>query len=283
MSFTPQTPRPELLGCVTSTNEVLATRWRENPGSLDPYASIVSRHQRQGRGRLGRTWSSPAGSSLLLSVLVPVPASATLSWMPLYAGLAVQQLLEAELPQDAQIDLKWPNDILVDNRKVAGILCEYLGEYDGTRWVVVGIGINLSQSAADFGPLPATSLLQHGWDLGIAPEAEVPEPTRLRIAWTLSNSLATSLAADSHTDDLAQRYRAQCVTLGQRVQAKLPDNTIIRGTADDLSADGGLLIRTDDNLVHTVSAGDVTLLKTELPQPKETTIEVPRTVCEECQ
>ena len=124
-------------------------------GPDDPEGAVaVTDFQTAGRGRLGRAWAAPPGTALLCSVLLRPPAGSRIAQLSLVGGLAAAQAVEAALGRPAQ--LKWPNDVLVDGLKVAGVLAE---ARDGV--VVVGIGLNVNQTAAELpadARLPAASL-----------------------------------------------------------------------------------------------------------------------------
>jgi BirA family biotin operon repressor/biotin-[acetyl-CoA-carboxylase] ligase len=121
----------------------------------DPEGAVAAAdHQTAGRGRMGRAWTAPPGTAITASVLLRPPASAPLQQLPLVAGLAVAETVEAALDLSAQI--KWPNDVMVDRRKVAGILAE---ARDGI--VVLGLGLNVNQTRAELpgdARVPAASL-----------------------------------------------------------------------------------------------------------------------------
>ncbi len=120
-------------------------------GSGLPEGAVAAAdHQTAGRGRLGRTWEEPAGTSVLASVLLQPPAERRLPELSLVAALAVAETVEATVVLAAQV--KWPNDVMLNRRKVAGILSELS---DGT--VVVGIGINVNQTREQ---LPSNSLTE---------------------------------------------------------------------------------------------------------------------------
>jgi BirA family transcriptional regulator, biotin operon repressor / biotin---[acetyl-CoA-carboxylase] ligase len=124
-------------------------------GPDDPEgAAAVTDYQSAGRGRLGRRWTAPPGTALLCSVLLRPPPGSRIAQLSLVGGLATAQTVEAALGRSAQ--LKWPNDVLVDGRKVAGLLAE---ARDGV--VVLGVGLNVNQTAAelpDDARVPAASL-----------------------------------------------------------------------------------------------------------------------------
>ncbi len=132
-----------------------------NSANTDDFSVLVAGFQSAGRGRAGRDWVAPAGSSLFVSVLlkpVGVPA-ANFSWLPLLAGLAMTKTVAAVLSSsgipDAPVGLKWPNDVLVGDKKISGVLSELLGDLSG---VVVGAGLNVRQEVADLPIENATSL-----------------------------------------------------------------------------------------------------------------------------
>ncbi|CAN5116759.1 biotin--[acetyl-CoA-carboxylase] ligase [soil metagenome] len=209
---------------------------------------LVADVQTAGRGRRGRTWVAPPGASLLLSVRLH-PALPLSSWtlLPLVAGTAVitaaRQLASASTDTWA---LKWPNDLLADGVKAAGILVEASGPA-----VVLGIGLNTDWRGLDRpAGLVATSL------------AEVAGTDVDRWA-----ALAALLAAlDRHVRQaeldptgVVQRYAADCGTIGMQVIAHGP--TTVQGRATGLTIDGHLRIRADDGRDHTVTAGDVEHLR----------------------
>ena len=146
--------RAELVEETTSTNADVAERFRggEREGLV-----LVAEHQTAGRGRLGREWVSPSRSSLIVSfLLVPedVPAERW-PWLPLLTGVAAAAAVRRVT--GVQVDLKWPNDVLADGQKLAGILLERV-DHGGSAAAVVGIGINCAQTAEEL-PVPeATSL-----------------------------------------------------------------------------------------------------------------------------
>ena len=205
---------------------------------------LVADEQTAGRGRLGRTWTAPAGSALTFSVLVrPSVPPAGLGWLPLVSGLAVVEALRELTGLPAT--LKWPNDVLVGPRKLGGILTERVG---GTDAVVVGIGVNVAMTAEQL-PVPtATSLL-----LELA-GAAVPSSTELLDA--LLDRLGARYRAWEDGGPPLADYRRACATLGRTVQVDLPAGGSLTGTAQDVDADGRLLVGTADG-VQAVAAGDV--------------------------
>ncbi len=208
---------------------------------------LVADEQTAGRGRLGRSWSAPAGSGLAVSVLLrPVVAPNRLGWLPLVTGLAVVDAVRDSAR--LAVGLKWPNDVVVgpDGRKLAGILAERVG---GTDAVVVGVGLNVAMTADQL-PVPtATSLA-----LELAP-AEPPAVDDVLAA--LLARLGQRVGAWAGGDDQAAEYRAACVTLGRDVRVELPARGVLDGRAVDVDDTGRLLVDVGGR-VEPVAAGDVT-------------------------
>ena len=226
-----------------STNADLSARARDGArgGSV-----LVAEVQRAGRGRMGRAWAAPARSSLTFSMLLrPALDTARWSWLPLLTGVAVVEAVARRTEVYAR--LKWPNDLLVGNRKVAGILAERAGDA-----VVVGVGLNVTQTAAELPVDTATSLALEG--------ADPPDRTALLIAvlhevgdWYAAWRGA---AGDPGRSGLREAYRRRCATLGRRVRVELPAGDVFSGDAEDVDEAGRLVVRTPDG-ERAVSAGDV--------------------------
>ncbi|WP_432537591.1 biotin--[acetyl-CoA-carboxylase] ligase [Kineococcus arenarius] len=224
---------------------------------------LVAEHQDAGRGRLGRTWSSPPRAGLAVSVLVrPAADPEGWSWLPLLTGLAVVDAVSA-LGVDA--GLKWPNDVLVRGPgrpgrpgKVCGVLAEVRGGA-----VVLGAGLNVTQRADE---LPQPAAASSG-----APPA-LP-PTSLVLAGARSTDRDTVLrrylrALRSRLDEwaadpaaTASAYRAACLTRGAPVRAHLPGGEVLTGTAEDVDATGRLLVRGSDGARASLAAADVVHLR----------------------
>ncbi len=247
-----------LVASTGSTNaDVLAQAARGAPEGL----VIAAEAQTAGRGRQGRSWISRPGAALMFSVLlrpVQVPQAAR-GWVPLLAGVATASALR-DVPgaggRGIDARLKWPNDILVGERKLGGILAEQSGDA-----IVVGIGINLLGGEPDL-PVPtATSLELHGvggidrTDLlaGILRQFERRYVAWRHMAWRGTGS--RSLDADGGR--LRAEYLRLSATVGRRVRVHLPGGLALAGTAADVDDAGRLLVRADDGEVHAISAGDV--------------------------
>lgn len=222
---------------------------------------LVAGEQTAGRGRRDRTWVSPPGSGVYLSVLVrpsTVPAE-RLGTLSLVAGLALMHMATETAGVEAV--LKWPNDLLVgtDRAKAAGILSEAAQDGAGPG-VVVGVGLNVTAlpDGAEPGPggLPPGSFADAG--------AKVTDRTtltasflrafqELEAVWRLNDG-------DLERSGVITGYRDACGTIGQRVRAELPDGAVT-GVAVDVDADGRLLVKLDDGTPKAISAGDIVHLR----------------------
>jgi BirA family biotin operon repressor/biotin-[acetyl-CoA-carboxylase] ligase len=213
------------LRATDSTN----TRGRELAGRGTPHGTVVSAgEQSAGRGRQGRTWSAPPGRALLCSIVLREPPRL----LPLLAGVAV-----AELAGEAA-KVKWPNDVLVEGRKLAGILVEGRPQ---ERWAVLGIGVNVALRPEDFPP----ELRDTAATLGLEPDAI--EPTLQRLLRRLEHWLTAS------EGEVLEAVRARDALLGQPV--RWAGGT---GTGAGLDRDGRLLVYADGTVVG-LDAGEVHL------------------------
>jgi BirA family biotin operon repressor/biotin-[acetyl-CoA-carboxylase] ligase len=202
----------------------------------------VADAQTAGRGRLGRTWVAPSGASLLVSVLLrpAIPADA-LGLVTAAAGLAAVDAVRDCTGVAAR--LKWPNDLVVDDRKLAGILAEKRGDA-----VVIGMGLNVAWD--EFPDELATTATACNLCGGRPTSRE-----ELLVHWLVA--LDTRLdALDRVVDDA----RAASATLGRRVRVELPDRSY-DGDAVDVDQLGHLLVRTDDGACETVTTADVVHLR----------------------
>lgn len=241
----------EVVPQAPSTNALVAERARAGaPEGL----VVVTEHQTAGRGRLDRSWETPARSALTFSVLLrPTAPTRSWPWLPLLAGYAVDKALKAD---GFAAGVKWPNDVLIGDRKVAGILVERI-ETEGGPCAVVGIGINVGLAPEEL-PVPtATSLAieaSHGSAGGTAPD-------RTRLLVDVLASLRESYDAWQAGGDLAgmrlaESYADACVTVGRQVRVDLPDGSVLTGMAAAIDPSGHLVVAGPDGPVA-VGAGDV--------------------------
>ena len=208
-------------------------------------AVVTARHQRAGRGRLGRSWWDRAGESLLLSVLLrPSVAPSRAPQLTLVGALAVVDAVAAETGLAPGI--RWPNDITVAGRKICGVLAEAATTADGRlERVILGIGLNVNQDT--FPPEVAARAASLRLLTGRVQDGP-------RLLETLLGALDARYREFRAGDGaLHAAWRRHCVTLGQRVRAA--DGT--EGVAEDLDEAGALLMRADDGTVRRVASGEI--------------------------
>ena len=214
-------------------------RARELAGRGAPHGTVVTAaEQSAGRGRQGRTWSAPAGRTLLCSIVIRDPPRL----LPLAAGVAVAEVVDSAIPvapaDGSAAQIKWPNDVLADGRKVAGILVE--GRLQ-ERWAVLGIGLNVALRAEDF-PL---ELRDRAGTLGLDPNAIEPTLT------ALLRRLESWIGAGA--DTILDAVRARDALLGREVRWGGR-----AGIGAGIDGDGRLVVRTDGG-EERLDAGEVHL------------------------
>lgn len=205
---------------------------------------LVADRQTAGRGRQGRGWDDGQGNfmgSTACRILPTDPPPATLA---LVAGLALLDTVQAQCPSVTNLRLKWPNDLLANGAKLAGILLEREGDS-----VVVGIGVNLA-SAPDLADRATAKLADYG-----------PAPDRDLFAATLAEFWARDLARwrDYGIDPLLARWRAASVPEGTKLTVHEPGGGVLSGTYAGLSDEGAMRLRLADGQTRVIHAGDVML------------------------
>jgi BirA family biotin operon repressor/biotin-[acetyl-CoA-carboxylase] ligase len=250
-----------------STNTELASRAAAPDGEDWPDFSVfVTDNQTSGRGRLGRVWVAPPGQTLAISVLLRprLPAGEPLGldhygWLPLIAGIAMARAVAPLIPSHS-VALKWPNDVQVDGKKVAGLLAELL---PGGRAVVMGAGLNLAIPETDLPTPSSTSLALNGAALTGSALADAALSGYLRQFSSLYGDFLR-FGADAYSSGVLEQLDELCSTLGQQVKVSLPGGDEFRGTAIAVDGAGRLSVkRSTDGRVVAVAAGDVTHLRYE--------------------
>lgn len=202
---------------------------------------VVAEYQSGGYGRHGRAWFSPSGSNIYCSIVVreksrTLPLAQWLSWIPLVTALAVTEATQQVTA--VSLSLKWPNDLLLLDRKVGGILCESTLTTDYAPIVIIGIGLNVNVPSLSFPedlrPM-AASLIE------AAPQPIDRNRLLAQLLWELEQCL-DELQSHGSTR-LRQAYIARCATLGRQVKILFARDQQLLGTAETLSADGALQIR----------------------------------------
>lgn len=230
----------EVVDRAPSTNAIVAERARTGAAAG---LVVVAEHQTSGRGRLDRSWHTPARSALTLSVLLrPQVPSARWPWLPLLTGVAVHDAV------GCGVRLKWPNDVLLNDLKVGGILAERVDTPAGAA-AVIGIGLNVSTTHDEL-PVPtATSLSLAGHDV---------DRTDLLVDLLTELDRVTGVWAGGAVEDelLRSAYTRRCATVGQLVRVELPSGETLSGTAVDVDLGGRLVVRSGGTTT-VVGAGDV--------------------------
>lgn len=245
-------PAVHLFSSAGSTNDIARALAEEGA----PAGTVVlADEQTAGRGRGGKVWSSPPGLGIWMSIVLRPAIAVGAGLLPILVGLVAAETLD-EFVRPAVVKIKWPNDLQLAGRKLAGILCE--GGWDGgkPRYVVAGIGINVLHSIDDFPPElrdTATSLrITAGW-----------QPPRADVAGAVARALLRHMAtprADlggAFTDALRDRD----ALLGRPV--RVTGAEAVTGTAMGVTPAGALLVRTKAGALRTVRSGTVRLAEAE--------------------
>lgn len=244
-------PAPRLVASTGSTNVDVEDLARA--GAVEG-SCVVADEQTAGRGRLDRTWVSPPGAGLWMSVLVRPNGSPgeRLTWLPLVAGLAVTDALVEAC--GVRAELKWPNDIVAiaaacggsdGPRKLGGVLSAFIPDA-GDPAVVIGIGINVAMRSTDLPVSQATSVLLEGG-----------RADRAALLTSLLVALERRIGQWRNGDEVIRRdYRARCATIGRRVSVELPHVPPVSGIVSGIDDDGHLLVDSEGRTAC-ITAGDV--------------------------
>ena len=246
---------------IGSTNaEALAAASAGDPGGI----WFVARQQTAGKGRRGRPWQSPHGNLAATLLIVPDTDPTLAATLGFVAGVALNQALSAILPKGlvrigidgadgtsengpSRIALKWPNDVLADGAKLAGILLEAQKHDDGQHAVAIGLGINIVAAPTGL-PYPATCLT----DLGVTQTAETVFEA-LSDAWVDVFGLWND---GRGVDDVLKQWRASAAGIGAPVAVN-QNGDVLRGIFETIDAAGRLIVRADDDRRIAITAGDV--------------------------
>jgi BirA family biotin operon repressor/biotin-[acetyl-CoA-carboxylase] ligase len=235
----------------TSTNDVIEKLARDG---VKAGAVVFAESQTKGRGRLGRTWVSPSHKGLWFSVLLRpdlrpqeatqlTVAAATALWRAIHDHTGIQP------------EIKWPNDLLLHGRKVAGILTELSAELDHVKYIILGVGVDVNQTAAEF---PA-DLRKAATSLRIELGRPVPRP---ELATAILRELDRDYArvCAGQFESVADEWEEHCSTIGKQVTVQIGERRV-RGIAESLDDDGALRVRTEHGRLERIIGGDVTLEK----------------------
>lgn len=240
-----------VLAETTSTNDIL-DRWARD-GAAEGTV-VFAESQTRGRGRLGRAWHSPAGRGLWFSLLLRPrihPQAITRITIATAAAVARALAMESGLP----IRIKWPNDLMLEGRKLGGILTELSAETDGVKHVIVGIGIDVNQVAADFPP----DVRKVATSLCIA-AGQPMDRARLAAALLCELDKDYRRLREGRFAEVAEDWEQLCSTLGKHVRIQTGGRRLF-GVAETIDAEGALLVRSEHGHLERVIGGDVFMEK----------------------
>ena len=233
----------------TSTNDIIDKLARDG---VKEGVVVFAESQTKGRGRLGRKWVSPARRGLWFSILLRPdlrPQAAT--QLTIAAATALVRAIRQHT--GLQPAVKWPNDILINGRKVAGILTEMSAELDRIKYVILGLGLDVNQTPGEF---PA-DLRKLATSLKIETGQQID---RAELAAVFLREFDTDYArlAAGQFEVLADEWEARCGTLGRQVAITVGSRKLL-GRAESLDSDGALLLRTEHGRLERIMGGDVVL------------------------
>jgi len=244
-------PRVQVVETTDSTNADVVAAVVAEPALWPHLSLLLTTDQRAGRGRLDRSWTTPPGTALAVSVVLDVstvPIEAR-GWIPLVAGAAMTRAVRRQLKGRgaSTADLKWPNDVLVDGGKICGILAEAVP--GDLTTVVVGAGVNTRMTRADLPVSTAISFAALGYDC---------DDDRLLADYLgeLSSLVAALGEGPRGVERVHRDVEDLCATVGTPVEVSLPDGTALSGSAVRLDETGRLVVASG-TVETTVSAGDV--------------------------
>ncbi|HEX2945123.1 MAG TPA: biotin--[acetyl-CoA-carboxylase] ligase [Clostridia bacterium] len=246
----------EYYDSVDSTNNLAKIR---AAAGCDDGTAIVAGCQTAGRGRLGRGWESPPGKGIYISVVLrPDMAPAETQILTLAAAVAAADAIKAST--GIETGIKWPNDLVIEGRKVCGILLEMSSEADSVNYLVLGIGINFSHDRGDFSDElkeKAVSLRMAASNIGLDKEKQFGKLSVIR-AILYEMDRIYRLILDGGQEQVLERWRKQTVTLGRTVSFKLQGSDY-SGTVVDITSDGKLSVECLDGVRRDLYSGEVSV------------------------
>ncbi|MCX5715066.1 MAG: biotin--[acetyl-CoA-carboxylase] ligase [Candidatus Omnitrophica bacterium] len=207
---------------------------------------VIAESQTKGRGRMARTWHSPKYKGIYLSLILrPKILPGATPVLTLLCAVSICEAIDAACA--LQVRIKWPNDILLQHKKVGGILTELNAEMDSTRFVIIGIGLNVNNDKNSLIP-GATSLREHNKE----------ELNRVQLLQEILRRIESNYLKfqQEGAPPIIQKWKAYNITLGKRIKL-LHQNEHLEGMAVDIDKDGGLLLRNDAGLTQKVTSGDI--------------------------
>ena len=237
--------RVSVVDLTTSTQDEIAKKISNSP-VINPeniIEVVVAEFQSNGRGRLDRTFDAPTSSALLFSFAVrPKRNQSDWGFLPLLTGMCVARALNSFIEGQTPVTLKWPNDLLVDGKKLGGIIAEVRGEA-----VIIGVGINVEMPVEELPAAGATSLLIVGCS----------NLNRNQILTKILFEIEAGLTSWDGGEIFVDRYREVSSTLGNQVRAQLPGGKVLESRAMDIDPSGALILESGER----ITVGDVIHLR----------------------
>ena len=213
-------------------------------GGAPEGALVLADEQTQGRGRFQRTWVSPPRANLLFSLTLR-PSPQTASQLSMMSSLALATALGRILPENASVTVKWPNDVRVRGKKIAGILIE---SFEG--FSIVGMGVNVNFDPGDYLEIR---------DIATSLKRELGRPfSRLDLLTSILEEMEALYIGITRGESVRELWASLLDTIGCRIQVASGDE-VYEGMAEGVDDDGSLLLRRDDGSLQTLAAGEVTL------------------------
>ncbi len=237
-----------------STNSDLIAAAAAEPAAFPDFSVLVTSEQTAGRGRSGREWQAPAGSSLVVSVLLRPNAVAVtqFAWLPLIAGMSMANAI-SQFAGSQRAQVKWPNDVLIGDKKVCGVLSELLPDASA---VVIGTGVNVFQSLDQLPTETATSLALE--KIAIESLDDLLAAYLKNLRSNINDFIA--LAGELGASELHDRISATCASIGREVRVMLPNDKQFVGKAIAIDSIGRLVVQNESE-TRSVSVGDVVHLR----------------------
>ncbi len=214
---------------------------------------VVAEMQTAGRGRRGRSWYSPISQGVYMSVILrPVLPLKEIFRISLLTAVTVAETLEEELSLPARI--KWPSDILINNKKIAGILSEAVTDMDGIEYIVIGIGLNINNQLQDFpNDFRNTVTSASAEDQRPGSRVKVLQGLLARLESHYFGLLAGGFAS------ILEKGKSMSAVIGKEIRLDTINGFLV-GQAIDIDDDGFLLLRDQSGIIHTIFSGEITIL-----------------------
>ena len=209
---------------------------------------VIAKSQNSGVGRRGRAWTSPIGNMYASLMIRPECSSAEAAKLSFLVAVALYHSIRDQLPENVPVSLKWPNDVLVDGKKIAGILLESKSSPSGTvDWLVIGTGVNISDYPKTTEGFPATALGLYGVDL---------QPSDVISSYCQNFLHYYQMWVKNGFAPIRDEWLRYAGGVGNDVVARLP-NSELRGIFTGLDEDGALILTQPDGVKKYISAGEV--------------------------